>query len=648
MAVKRLVNRALGNRALAGVLSALGSLMPLSADVLLGSGAVTLVFAADSAEARNRGGGGGGGEQHRNREHEAQQGGSPGGSGAGNQSGRSGGPDGADKRGPAAETAGSQAASGERPVEKRGEERERSEEESEERKSKGLDKHKPAEKAEKGKHHHEVHKPKRPPETVAEWLSDLLPNPTRTENDDKRSDDEPGSKTKHAVVTPEKSADKLDKKEKKPEPTPAAPAARPAPKTVVKKAGASGVPQFPVGTPEVLGVNMSQATYDRALKLGFKPNGRPPLSQLELAIVRLLAPPGMTAEAARDLLRADQPGPGESIEVNQTYRIWRTASGTARDTGPPAAATTMATACGTDRCYGASMMGWQPALATCSRGLGIGVIDTGYDATHPAFKDRKIKVPERSLAPPHASTKSTAKSPDWHGTGVLALLAGDARSGTSGLTPNAQFYMADAFSADADGQPIGDTVSVVQALNWLADPQKRVRIVNLSLAGPPDKVLERTLETMARKGTLFIAAAGNEGPTAQPVYPAAYDTVIAVTAVSADLKSYRYAGRGPHIDLAAPGVKIWTAAPGGQSAYHSGTSFAVPHATAVIASIYEGLGTKSKAGALAALTYVDLGQPGRDPIFGRGLLLAPKTCNPDEGPAAAPAVVTALAAQARR
>jgi subtilisin family serine protease len=114
------------------------------------------------------------------------------------------------------------------------------------------------------------------------------------------------------------------------------------------------------------------------------------------------------------------------------------------------------------------------------------------------------------------------------------------------------------------------------------------------------------------------------------------------------LRSYRYANRGDHIDIAAPGVDIWTAFPGGRAAYHSGTSFAVPYVTAVLATTYKGLAVKNKAEFFKRATVQDLGEPGRDPMYGRGLLIAPASCNPEvPGPTEAPVAASMPVASAK-
>ena len=455
------------------------------------------------------------------------------------------------------------------------------------------------------------------PSTVAEWLQKIFKPATAPTT----------VGTKHIATTG------------------STPTAAPSPSSATAKAqklppartvGRDGLPSFPLVRPEVLASNMSAKSLERAVALGFRANGTSRVSRLDLNLTRLIAPDGMSADEARDLLR--QAAPGASVESNQTYHIYRTATGAlpASQSETVRPAVPMATSCGTDRCFGPSIINWQPQLQECARAVKVGVIDTGYDASHPTFRARVIET-RRSSGAEHA------KSPDWHGTGVLALLAGDTKSGTPGLIPDAKFYSADIFYAGADGLPTSDTASLLDALDWL--DKRQVNVINMSLSGPPDELLKVAIEGLSRKNIIFVAAAGNDGPTAPPSYPAAYSPVIAVTAVSRDLKSYRYASRGDHIDVAAPGVEIWTALPGGRGAYHSGTSFAVPYVTAVLATAYKGLATKTKASFLKQATVLDLGAPGRDPVYGQGLLLAPTSCSADISVAAAkaPALATATA-----
>ncbi len=123
-----------------------------------------------------------------------------------------------------------------------------------------------------------------------------------------------------------------------------------------------------------------------------------------------------------------------------------------------------------------------------------------------------------------------------------------------------------------------------------------------------------------KTGALLVAAAGNDGPGAQPPYPAALAGVLAVSATDANDRVYQHATRGNHVAMAAPGVDVVAAGPGGRWSLHSGTSFAAAHVAGVAALLYAArpsLGAAEVRSILEA-TAVDLGPRGRDPEFGAG------------------------------
>ncbi len=474
-----------------------------------------------------------------------------------------------------------------------------------------------------------------PPATVAKWLEKLA------------------GPSKPAVASPAKPIGKPTETAK---PAAAQDAAKAAPATpqpvkptpAKAAAGGRGEPiVFPEFKSEVLAVNATRQTLEKAKALGFKSNAATTLLNLDFAVTRLQAPQGMSAADAKALLARELPA--SSFALNQKYRIYKTAG---NSLGHPASKTipagaraaqtgSAAQSCDVDRCFGRDVIGWRPELRRCASGVKIGVIDTAVDVSHPAFAKKKLDVKHLG--------REGAPGPNWHGTGVAALLAGDASSGTPGLIPDANFYIADIFSADADNEPASDTVSMLRAFDWLES--KGVKIINMSLSGPPDDLIRKAIERLASKGVLMVAAAGNEGPAAGPSYPAAYEQVIAVTAVNKDLQSYRYANRGSYIDIAAPGVSIWTALPGSMEGYHSGTSFAAPYVTATLAAIYPRLASKSQAEALRHFSFKDLGAPGPDPIFGNGLVVAPASCSGDEiasTPSASTIVPSSAAAASTR
>jgi subtilisin family serine protease len=117
----------------------------------------------------------------------------------------------------------------------------------------------------------------------------------------------------------------------------------------------------------------------------------------------------------------------------------------------------------------------------------------------------------------------------------------------------------------------------------------------------------------------MIAAMGNDG-TEAPRYPAASEATIAVTAVDAAGRLYDRANTGPHVDVAAPGVDLYLPR-GAGGGYRSGTSYAAPIVTALVARLSAG-GPISLEAALARLRSGarDLGDPGPDMRFGHGLV----------------------------
>ena len=162
-------------------------------------------------------------------------------------------------------------------------------------------------------------------------------------------------------------------------------------------------------------------------------------------------------------------------------------------------------------------------------------------------------------------------------------------------------------------------INLVRALNWLVE--QKVIVINMSLAGPDNKILALAIQKTIQSGIAITAAAGNEGPAAPPAYPAAYPDVIAVTAVDNAQKIYRWANRGAYIDFAAIGVGVLTARSTGGLGKETGTSMAAPKVTAAVACIANGTQQPLPAMLEALKQHViDLGAPGRDPVFGDGLL----------------------------
>jgi hypothetical protein len=215
--------------------------------------------------------------------------------------------------------------------------------------------------------------------------------------------------------------------------------------------------------------------------------------------------------------------------------------------------------------------------------------------------------------------QDTRPAPPQHGTGIATLLVGQRGFG---LMPSAALYSASIFGLDADQHPVASATSFVAALNWLA--ANNVETINVSLSGPPDRLMELAVARAQQLGLRLVAAVGNDGTNGVPRYPAAYPGVVGVTAVDQDGRALAAGNRGSFVALAAPGVDIWIPGQPGSGAapmdrLETGTSFAAPYVTATLAAFGNNVD-----GMLAAA--LDLGAPGVDPVYGHGLVQAPTAC----------------------
>ena len=247
------------------------------------------------------------------------------------------------------------------------------------------------------------------------------------------------------------------------------------------------------------------------------------------------------------------------------------------------------------------------------------MIDTGVDKSHPALIGRVI-------IQRHFLGKKKKPSDTEHGTAVAAILVGKPLpDGTSGLLPGATLYAANIFERAGKKGKRGTMYGILKGIDWLATV--RVHVVNMSIAGPPNSIFSYVLKKGIKKGLVMVAAAGNGGPRAKPAWPAAHPLVASITAIDQRMSVYRFANRGSYIDFAAPGVNVPTPSRRGR-AFKTGTSFASPYVAAMTALLVA-QGRQRDMGVLRRRLkqyVVDLGKPGRDPIFGWGMVRARPPC----------------------
>ena len=208
----------------------------------------------------------------------------------------------------------------------------------------------------------------------------------------------------------------------------------------------------------------------------------------------------------------------------------------------------------------------------------VGIVDGGV-ARHPALRG---PIQQRGFV--QGAPRASA-----HGTAVASLVAG--QDVMRSAAPGAALFVADIYGADPAG---GNALALARALAWLAG--QRVRVVAVSLVGPANPLVARTVAQARARGMHIVAAVGNDGPAAPPAYPASYPGVIAVTAVDGRARVLIEAGRASHLDYAAPGADMAAAGPGGLVAVR-GTSYAVP---LVAGRLAHHLGARNPIAALDA------------------------------------------------
>jgi hypothetical protein len=338
----------------------------------------------------------------------------------------------------------------------------------------------------------------------------------------------------------------------------------------------------PIIRNEVLALAPSAQAMAQAQRLNFAVLRNNPIGPLGRLVV-FAAPAGLNAtQALNALRRAD---PNGTYELNHVYRTSSQAIAPVARTGRRQAST-----------------------ASGGSHIAIGLVDGGVERTHSDLRAAKIIS---------ANFAGSGEGPaSEHGTAIASLLVG---SGVTGALPGATLYAADVYGGKPHG---GAADAIIRGLVWTAE--RGATVINVSLVGPANAMLERTVKTLSAKGHVIVAAVGNDGPAHPVGYPAAYKDVVAVTSVDKDHKIQVDANRGPQVLFAAHGVNVRVATLDNSHSNATGTSFAAPIVAARIAAALMRPGAKSVSDITKSLEAeaLDLGRAGRDPVFGYGFIEA--------------------------
>jgi serine protease len=303
-------------------------------------------------------------------------------------------------------------------------------------------------------------------------------------------------------------------------------------------------------------------------------------------------------------------------------------------------------------------------VTTGDPGVIVAVVDTGILSGHPDLRGQTVPgydfVRDPVAAgdgdgidpnPEDPGDRNNPAASSFHGTHVAGTIAarGNNGIGVAGVAWNTRVMPLRALGASG-----GTSYDVAQAVRFAAGlpndsgtmPARRADIINLSLGGEGfSQISQQLYRDLRQQGIFVVSSAGNEASTA-PGYPAAYDSVISVAAVDIQRQIASYSNRGPTIDIAAPGgdssadingdgYPDGVLSTGGSATasgiefayvFLSGTSMAAPHVSGVIAlmkSINPNLTPQQFTTLLHSGRLTDdLGPPGRDDLYGHGLINA--------------------------
>ncbi len=257
-----------------------------------------------------------------------------------------------------------------------------------------------------------------------------------------------------------------------------------------------------------------------------------------------------------------------------------------------------------------------------AKGIKIAILDTGIDYTHEDLKDN-YKGGYNYIKNDRNSSDPFDDGWNMHGTHIAGIIAAKANKiGVVGVAPDASLYALKVL--DAGG--FGLVSDIVSAIEWSVE--NKMDIANISITGIDSKILKDACDAAKRAGLLIVAAAGNTYGEAA-LFPASYDSVIAVNSIDDNDTLSFFSAVDPAIEIAAPGLNILSTTGNNDYAALSGTSQSAAFISGAAALIMSsGLEDINQDGEINNLdvreklqtAVKDLGEEGRDDKYGFGLI----------------------------
>lgn len=209
--------------------------------------------------------------------------------------------------------------------------------------------------------------------------------------------------------------------------------------------------------------------------------------------------------------------------------------------------------------------------ASTGRGVRVAIVDSGVDATHPDLAGRVV-VEENFV-------DSSPFAPEAHGTAVAGIIGARADDGARvvGIAPQAVLLALRACWEVSANETLCSSFSLARALQYAIS--NNAQVINLSLAGPDDRLLARLVDVAIARGSTVVGAFDERMDGGG--FPASHAGVLAVAEAGPG------AAGGPAKILFAPGEDVPSTAPGARWNLVSGSSFAAAHVAGMVALVRE-------------------------------------------------------------
>jgi subtilisin family serine protease len=252
------------------------------------------------------------------------------------------------------------------------------------------------------------------------------------------------------------------------------------------------------------------------------------------------------------------------------------------------------------------------------KGVKVAILDTGIDIDHPDLDDNLAGCQN------FISWYRNCDDDNGHGTHVAGIIAAEDNDfGVVGVAPEARLYALKVLNRNGSGY-LSD---ILEALDWAITND--MDVVSMSLGTNSDiQSFHQAIQKVNQAGIVIVAAGGNDGPGNNTVdYPAAYSEVMAVAATDSSNNVPSWSSRGAEIDLAAPGVNVYSTYLRGGYQTMSGTSMSTPHVTGVVALRLQNHPNESPSTLESVLETTATSLPFDSTVVGAGLVNAYQAVN---------------------